>query len=237
MCLIGLMGLMGLIGLVDAASLDQAYVLFLKGDYGPAVSACDNSAAGYYLKARTLLKENKIQDARAAFEKILTDFAGSGFDDAAQLGLADTYFSDEQYQQAIGEYRKVQEKYRQTPFSAIVLYKLGKSYLKLGVMEQARFYFQKLQKDYPLSFESKLVDELDDSQFFYSVQVGCFSKYENAEKLVKKLKKEKLDAYVSEKDASPIFYRVRVGKFRTQSEAESIKALLQNKGYKTKICP
>ena len=219
------------------ASLEQAEAAFLKGDYDLAVKSCDGSAAGYYLKARVLLKENKIQDAREAFKKILSDFPGAGFDDAAQLGLADTYFSDERYEEAIGEYRKIQEKYGQSRFGAIALYKLGKSYLKIGTMEQARFYFQKLQKDYPLSFESKLIDELDDSQLNYSVQVGCFSKYENADILTGKLKKEGFDAYVSEKDGYPVFYRVRAGNFKTRPEADSCKVLLQKKGYKTKLCP
>lgn len=220
-----------------SAGMEQAEVAFLKGDYDLAIKNCDNSADGFYLKARTMLKENNIQEARSIFEKILTDFRSSGFDDAAQLGLADTYFADERYEEAIGEYRKIGEKYGQSRFAAVALYKLGKSHLKLNQMEQARFYFQKLQQDYPLSFEAKLIDELDNSEFVKSVQVGCFSGYSNAEKLVDKLKAKGFDAYISEKEGFPVFYRVRVGKFKTENEARACKVSLEKKGYKTKLCP
>jgi len=229
-----------------SAGLEQAEVYFLKGEYDIAMSNCDgiiNSSAvkdipqAYYLKGQILLKQGKIEEAQNIFEKVLADFPDSKFCDAAQLGLADTYFSQKDYQRAIGEYRKIQEKYNQSQYKAIALYKLGKSCLAGGDMQQARFYFQKLQEDYPLSFESKLVDELDDKQFSYSVQVGCFSKYENAEGLVAKLKKQGFDAYVNEKEGFPVFYRVRVGNFKTDYEAKISAVSLQKKGYKTKLCP
>ena len=219
------------------AGLEQAEVAFLKGDYGLAIKNCDSSAAGDYLKARVLLKENRVQEAREVFQKILVEFPSNELNDAVQLGLADTYFSDEKYEDAIGEYRKIEERYGQSRFAAIALYKMGRSHLKLNQMEQARFYFQKLQQNYPLSFEAKLIDEFDNSEFSNSVQVGCFSSYNNAEKLVNKLKDKNFDAYISEKEGSPVFYRVRVGKFKTASEAMACKATLERKGYKTKLCP
>lgn len=219
------------------AGLEQAEVAFLRGDYDLAIKDCDGSAQGLYLKARILLKENKIVDAQSLFKKILSDVPDSKLIQAAQLGLADTYFADERYEDAIAGYRKLQEKYPQSEFSAISLYKLGKCYLKLGAMEQARFYFQKLQQEYPLSFEAKLIDELDNSEFAHSIQVGCFSGYENAERLVNKLKKKSFDAYISEKEGFPVFYRVRVGRFKTESEAKFCKKSLEKNGYKTRLCP
>jgi tetratricopeptide (TPR) repeat protein len=226
------------------ASLEQSETAFLKGDYNVAVQNCDDlirsgtdAAQAYCLKGRVLLKQNQTGKAREAFNKVLTDFSKSDVCDQAQLGLGDISFAENNFDAAIGEYRKLQEGYPQSSLSALALYKLGKSCLKADRHQEARFYFQKLQKDYPLSFESKLVDELDDSQFNYSVQVGCFSRYENADKLTAKLKKEGFDAYVSEKDGYPVFYRVRVGNFKTPQEADSCKVRLQKKGYKTKLCP
>lgn len=219
------------------ASMEQAEAAFLRGEYDFALKNCDASAQGRYLKARIFLKQDKIIPAQEAFKTILADFSQSDIAQAAQLGLADTYFADERYEDAIAGYRKLQEKYPHSEFSAISLYKLGKCYLKLGAMEQARFYFQKLQQEYPLSFEAKLIDELDNSEFAHSVQVGCFSGYENAERLVSKLKKKGFDAYISEKEGFPVFYRVRVGKFKTENEAKSCKKSLEKKGYKTKLCP
>lgn len=228
------------------ADLKQAEVSFLEGDYDAAVRICDDVirkgsiadiSEAYYLKGRTLLKQNRINQARGVFENILADFSGSHFCDEAQMGLGDTFFAENDFDRAIAEYRKVQEKYPQSRLAALVLYKLGRSCVKSGRMQEGRFYFQKLQQDFPLSFEAKLIDELDDSQFAYSVQVGCFSKYDNAERLTAELKKKGFTAYISEKDGYPVFYRVRVGNFRTKAEANSCKASLQKKGYKTKLCP
>ena len=228
------------------AGLEQAEVSFLKGEYPDSIKKCDeiinmsqgqDKAAAYYLKAKSLIKVNKIPQAQQIFEKILSEFPGSRFSEEAQLGLGDIYFALNDYEKALGEYRKLQEKYPDTPFMAMALYRLGRSCQKLGRMNEARYYFQKLQQDYPLSFESKLIDELEDAQFAYSVQVGCFSKYENAEKLVNTLKAAGFDAYVSEKEGHPVFYRVRVGKFKASKDAESCRSALQKKGYKTKICP
>jgi len=228
------------------ANLDTAQVQFLKGDYSAAVKSCDDFAetaksadlpAAYYLKGRTLLKANRLDEAQNTFTKILTDFSKSAYVEQAQLGLADTLFAKEDYQNAVGEYRKFEEKYNQSPFLATVLYKLGKSHLKTKQLDQARFYFQKLQQDYPLSFESKLVDELDNSEFTYNIQVGCFSNYANAEKLVKRLKSRSFDAFISEKEGFPVFYRVRVGKFRSESDAKACKLSLEKNGFKTRLCP
>ncbi len=228
------------------AGLEQAEVFILKGDYDTAIKNCNeiisspvnnDTPGAYCLKGRALLAQNKIIEAQDIFNKVLTDFSSSRFCDIAQLGLADTYFAQEDYGKAIGEYRKLEEKYKDSRLNVIALYKLGKASLKEGDMQQARFYFQKLQQEYPMSFESKLVDELDDRQFSYSVQVGCFSKYENAEKQVEKLKKQGFKAYVSEKEGFPVFYRVRVGNFKTESQTQACEISLRKKGYKTKTCP
>ena len=219
------------------ADMDQAEIAFLKGEHDLALANCDASGRGNYLKARILLKENKIQQAYDIFENILQNDSDKALHDVAQLGLADAFFAEERYDDAIGEYRKIQEKYAGSPFCALAFYKIAKCYRKLGQMEQARVYVQKLQQDYPLSFEAKLMDELDNSEFVYSVQVGGFSKYANAENLVNKLKGKGLDAYISEKEAFPVVYRVRVGKFKAKSDALVCKALLEKKGYKTKLCP
>lgn len=227
------------------AGVEQAEIAFLKGDYDLAIKNCNEAAAArsadvpgaYYLKGRILLKTNKVQEAQDVFEKILSDFPDSRFCEEAQLGLGDTFFALQDFDKAVGEYRKIQERYKQGSFTAMALYKTGRSLLKSGRMEEARFYFQKLQQEYPLSFESRLIDELDNSEFAYTVQVGCFSKYENAEKLANKLKKQGFDAYISEKEGFPVFYRVRAGRFKTASEAKSCRLSLQKKGYKTKLCP
>ncbi len=230
------------------AGIEQAEAAFLKGDYAVSIKNCEqiiNSksaksgeiANAYYLKARSLIKEDKAGEAGEIFQKIISRFSTSQFADRAQFGMGDVLFCQGNFSGAIGEYRKVTEQYPRSQLLAITLYRLAKSCLELGRMEEARFYFQKLQQDYPLSFESKLIDELDDSEFIYSVQAGCFGKYDNAERFVKKLKGQGFDAYISEKEGYPVFYRVRIGRYKTLSEARACSAMLEKKGHKTKICP
>jgi len=226
------------------ADMDQAELLLLKSDYDAAIRNCDlaismksASAGAYYSKGVAMLKKSKYKDAEMLFNKIVADFSGSDFRDISLVRLGDISFYEGDFDAAIGRYRKLQEEYPQSELMAEVVYRLGKSCIKANRMPEARFYFQKLQRDFPMSFESKLIDELDDSEFVYSVQVGCFSRYENAEKLVDKLKLAGFDAYVSEKDSQSVFYRVRVGKFKTPDESRICKEAVEKKGYKARLCP
>jgi cell division protein FtsN len=71
---------------------------------------------------------------------------------------------------------------------------------------------------------------------FYSVQVGAFSHYANAKKMVNALKKKGMDAVVIEPEENiGMVYKVRVGKFRDQSNAQKMMRDLKNGGFDAKI--
>ncbi|MBI2094661.1 MAG: SPOR domain-containing protein [Candidatus Omnitrophica bacterium] len=69
----------------------------------------------------------------------------------------------------------------------------------------------------------------------FSVQVGSFSKKENAQNLLRKLAGKGYDAYLVEGPSGT--WRVRVGRFASKEEAEEAKARLDQDGTPTKIVP
>jgi cell division septation protein DedD len=71
---------------------------------------------------------------------------------------------------------------------------------------------------------------------FYSVQVGSFSKEENAKALVEKLIAAHYDAYLAPDAGKTGMIRVRVGKTESRPAAEILEEKLKKEGYPTKIC-
>lgn len=65
----------------------------------------------------------------------------------------------------------------------------------------------------------------------YRVQVGAFSKKENADKIMKELKKKGFDAFITTVDLGHLIYRVQVGAFANKDNAEALKQKLRKAGY------
>ena len=156
----------GLCG-VAYAGIQEAEISFLRRDYNKTIRECEAIAGSadyasaekaYFLKGQSHLKQNQLQEARRSYGAILSDFPRGKFRDDAQLGIADTYFAEGEFHKAIEEYQILLEVYTKTPLVAIAIYKLGRCYAKLGMREKKEFYFQKLLRDYPLSFEAKLIE-------------------------------------------------------------------------------
>lgn len=69
------------------------------------------------------------------------------------------------------------------------------------------------------------------SGMLYRVQVGAFSKKENADKILKELKKKGFDAFITTVDLGHLIYRVQVGAFANKDNAEALKQKLRKAGY------
>ena len=67
---------------------------------------------------------------------------------------------------------------------------------------------------------------------YYRVQIGAYSKVENAEVMLNKLKKDGFNAIIKEDNK---YKRVQVGAFSNKANAENYADILNNKGYKTYI--
>jgi len=222
---------------------------FLRERYQQAITLCReliNSLPrsryaddGLYIMGLAYLKEEEFELARRSFERILSQYPNSDLRDDVEIGLADSYYLEEDIDGAMALLRKIPIRYPRSASLCRAYFKLGECYQRKGIWGQARYYFQKVQADYPLSFEASRVAEiLEDEQFCFTVQVGSFVDKDNVKEICDRLQKRGYTTYISEvRRRGRLFYRVRVGRFDTKVEAEYMAKDLRREGFPTKIYP
>lgn len=238
---------------VYSLNLDKIKVSFLEGDYKAAIREGEKLLAGqaqagrsdelYYILGLSYAKDGNYLRASDIFEIILKEFKNSAFTEQARLGLGDTYFFRGDYNQAEGYFKELLDKYPGTKFKAQVYYRLSQVGFKKGDTQEGQAYLEKLRQEFPANTElifNRELGALPDyhSDFFYTVQVGFFSRAENARNLTDKLSQAGYAAYFEEvalKGAKA--YRVKVGKVKSRAEAAQLENKLLQQGYPTKICP
>lgn len=231
-------------GSAFAGSLNRAEALYLQGSYSESIDECAANITrnrerdkAYYLLGLNYLKINDTEKAREKLKIISDNFSDSQYLDAAKLAYADTYFIDQDYPAAQRLYEALTKS--NSKLQSAAYFRLAQCALKSGQWQEARQYADILEQRYPLSLEAVSSGELfKQNEFFFTVQVGCFASFQNAQKLLNKLKTKNLDAYIDQL-GSPggVLYRVRVGKVKTRQEAETLKNLLDKEGYPTRIFP
>lgn len=194
---------------------------------------------GLYIMGLAYLKEEEFVLARRSFESILSQYPDSDLRDDAEIGLADSYYLEEDIDKATALLREIPTRYPESASLCRVYFKLGECYQKKGIWGQARYYFQKVQADYPLSFEASRVAEiLKEGKLCFTVQVGSFVDKDNAREVCDRLQRRGYTTHISEvRRGGRLFYRVRVGEFDTKVEAEYMAKDLRKEGFPTKICP
>lgn len=230
-------------GVFRVTNAEQAFV---RGDYEEAVRLGNayltrppkHDEEVRCLAGRALLKLKRTNEARDYFMKVLDTSENKKFLSEADIGMADSYYLDEEYRQARDYYEKAARHFPDSDSINIVYYRLGECYSKLGNESMAKEYYDKLCRLYPDSLEAKLIKGEGSGFMTYSVQAGAFGKMENAEKMRDELKAKGFDASIQEVTVndSP-FYRVRVGSYSCLSDAEDMARNLQNKGYAVKVNP
>lgn len=230
---------------------DEAEKAFMLGQYQQALKFYKKLLKNYprsnyypqalYREGLCCLKTDLFAEARACFNQLLKmgkKTKGVSLDQV-QLSLADSYFLEEDIDRAFGEYRRLLVNYPDSEYLARVYFQLGECSRKQGRWSQAKYYFQKVSQDYPLSFEAKQLSQLWLNEvLFFEIQVGSFEKKDNAQKLCEQLLSKGYQAYVSRVTSiGKTFYRVRVGKFDSRAEAEFCEKKLRKEGLPTKIYP
>ena len=192
-----------------------------------------------YLRGLSYLKQARYEQAREDFNQILDEYPRSNLNSEARTSLADSYYLAEDINEAIIRYRQFAIDNPRSPLLCIVYFRLGRSYQKKGRWGEAEYYFKKVRKDYPLSFEATLAAAiLEEDNLYFTVQVGSFREKSNALEVRDRLKKEGQPSYLSQvQQKGELLYRVRVGKFDTRSEAVYTARQLKKKGYLAKIYP
>jgi len=225
-------------------TLDKAWTYYLKGDYKRTVNACRIASKnrmlgeeGRYLMGLSQLKLNDAAEARKNFEFVLENYPRSSTKAELLLGIADSYFIEERFDIAEQEYRRLLGSFSNTGYASIAYLRLAISQQRQGKWQEADASLHKLIRDYPLSLE---VDEartyLKRKGDFFSVQVGAFSKKENAGKLLSTLRKKGYDVRVEKSYKNDkLIYLVKIGKFGTKAKAQQEAKRLKKEGFSARI--
>ena len=231
-----------------ALDLQPVKISFLSGDYKAAILAGEKLMANcsdapeivelYYFLGLAYLKDGNYLRASDIFEIILDEFKGSAFEMQAKLGLGDAWFFFGDYALAQGYYRRVAAEGVFLKYLPQVYYRLSECAIKLGDTDEAKKYLDKLKNEFPLNLEMKADGDLSHPDFYYTVQVGSFSKSSNADNLCDRLIKKGYSPYIEPLVAQDKkSYRVRVGKFVSRNDAVNLQDELSRQGYPAKIFP
>lgn len=236
-----------------ALNLDKIKSSLLNGDYKQAILEGEKMLASepkaahsdelYYILGLSYMKDGNYLRASDIFEILINEFKDSDFKQEARLGLADTSFLRGDLPAAKDRYKSLLGASSSNRIKALAYSRLAKVCFKSGDTEEAKEYLDKLKKDFPLS---DIADESIEPAFvrgansdiYYTVQIGSFSKQENANNLAQKLAKQGYPAYIEESQGEKaVSYRVRIGKLPSRQEAVNLERKLAQEGYPTKVFP
>jgi len=168
------------------------------------------------IRALSLMKLGRFEEARPILETLQNQSSSAELRAQAAYSLGDSFYFQNDRSQADIYYRQAVERYPDH-----------------GEAQQVR---RLLGLSHPASVTMPLRQTGVEENLIYSVQVGSFSKRRNAERLLNKLMRKRLDAYILQDEASKNF-RVRIGHLTMRADAESLEARLKKDGYPTKIFP
>lgn len=196
----------------------------------------DLARAQYFL-GLAYLKTGEFAKARKYFNAALKIGADDSLNKDIETAIADSYFTENDYDNALIYYKKFLDTYRKTNREYIVKYKMARTCLELGQWNQAKSLLKEVAGSSSLEAQ-KAREILEENLFYFTAQVGSFQDRKNARNLLKRLKKEKFDCFITETTCDKITcYRIRVGKFETKAEVEKIAAVLKEKGLPVRIYP
>lgn len=220
----------------------RIWILYLKGNYkeleetlGTEPYARDPELL--FLQAQTVLRGGKFELARYLFDKLLN--YGGKWSLYGLIGLGDSYFLETKFENAKSIYETCLKKYRNFEGKALVIYKLALLERKLGHWQKAQQYLNNLVRKYPDSIIASSARKiLNENLFYFTIQVGAFNNYDNAYKLMQRLKKLGFDAEIRKaKLKGRLYYRVWVGKFdEPHSARKELRKLIMH-GFNPYIYP
>lgn len=226
-------------------AMDKAWASYLKGDYNSAIDSCrivsknvKLGAEGRYLMGICFLKLNDTKEARKNFEFALENYPKSPRIEEIMLGVADSYYIDKDHQKAEAAYQKMLRKFPNSDYASMAYLRLGECQRELGKWRESETSFCKIMNTYALSLEAQQAQELLKKQTsYFSIQVGAFSKRDNADSLAVLLNQKGHNAYVDKVySGDNLIYRVRVGQYNTKEQAEAQARSLAQEGFSTRIC-
>jgi len=223
-------------------------VNFLKGNYDEVIRYSnslgvidernDRLKILYYV-ALSQLEKKDYATARKTLILLKEKDRSKNYQDLADVRMADSYFLENNYFEALRLYEALPQKYPKSEFVPYIYYRLVLAAQKIGSFDQAKQYYGILTKTYPESFEAiRLASVLDPMDLEgYSVQVGSYSERQKAYSVQQALIGRGYDVSVRQsKKESSVFYRVRI-QCKSRPQAESIASQLRLQGHSTKVYP
>lgn len=267
--------------LAEKAALKLMSILFVKGEFDMVINQADSFQATFsesmYLdkvllnQASSYLAKGDSYKANQKFLLLILRFPQSPLVGRAQMGIAESYFKEKNYRDAIEQYKIARNKVQEDALKAYCEYMLGECYGFMGEKNRAIQQYNKVLESYsdfpekelaslklamllPSGNQPRPQEEKDSKQGTlvdnresipeqensaqipskysdrstgntrgYTIQVGAFSKKENAHDLLNALKLKGYDAYdlVIERNNRTI-YKIRIGHCIKKEEAESI---------------
>lgn len=98
--------------------------------------------------AKSYLDRKEYDVSRTLFGEFITKWRFDEKAPLAQVLIGDSYFDQKQYRAAVLEYQKVRENWPRSRYLPDALYKLGLSFLQLGLRDEARAFLEEAAK-YP----------------------------------------------------------------------------------------
>ncbi len=112
-----------------------------------------------YAAAKQLFDDRDMENARIGFENFITTYPDSTNADNARFWVADSYYIEKRFAEAILEYQKVLEQYPDSNKLAAARLKQGYAFAELGEHANARLILRELLKKYPDSQEARYATE------------------------------------------------------------------------------
>lgn len=230
-------------------ALDKAETFFLKKQYWQAIEACTEAikanpadvellARANYLAGTAYVHLFDFLTAKTSFRVVVDKYKGSRYYEDAYLALGDVDFLQEDYPEALKTYSEFLATDPSRKRLATLYFRLAETHLKLGHRREFEEYYNKLTKEFPASFEARDARRLENKEIYFTLQVGAFTNYDNAEKVVDELKAKGYDVYsVLCMLAGKKLCRIRIGKFSSEAEAADLKKRLELDGYFVKVLP
>ena len=238
------------------AQSDHIHEAFLKEDYAAverltaaiplSQAALPESGELLQLRALSLMQLGRGAEARQVLEALERE-AVSEIRSSAAVSRADSFARDGDELSAFLAYEETARRYPDCGEAPYVLARLSELATKLNRSKEAEYFKQRLLTEFPDSpsahqFSKNLTGSpgalrqfgLIEEQPLFSVQVGSFSREENARSLLHGLIARHYEAYLYGPGRERL-WRVRVGRPASREEAHSLEARLKGDGYPAQI--
>ncbi len=150
-------------GLVSLAKkieeLDKTGKLSGGGKTGSSDSAKKETPEDLYEEALNTFKKNDYRKAREMMESLIKKYPGDSLAGNAQFWIAETYYSEKSYTDAILAYEDLLQKYKGHNKIPAALLKQAYSFLELGDEKASRGILKELVANYPDSEQAKTAKE------------------------------------------------------------------------------